>query len=76
MSWKLIYNLEMYEEERKIEMTNENFFTTREIYAKNMGGIRNNYDKWQLEPNADETLFHSVDAVGSGIHRTYKGLYR
>ena len=57
-------------------MANENFFTTREIYAKNMGGIRNNYDKWQLEPGADETLFHSVDGVGSGIHRTYKGLYR
>jgi len=68
--------IKMYEEERKIEMANENFFTTREIYAKNMGGIRNNYDKWQLEPNADETLFHSVDGVGSGIHRTYKGLYR
>ena len=66
----------MYEEERKMEMANENFFTTREIYAKNMGGIRNNYDKWRLEPGADETLFHSTDGVGTKIHRTYKGLYR
>ena len=30
----------MYEEERKIEMANENFFTHRELYAKNMAGIR------------------------------------
>ena len=34
------YLQKMYEEERKIDMANENFFTHRELYAKNMGGIR------------------------------------
>lgn len=68
--------IKMYEEERKIDMANENFLTHREIYAKNMGGICNRYDRWRLEPGADETLFHSVDLVGTRMHRTYKGLYR
>ena len=69
-------DIEMYEEERKIDMANENFFTHREIYAKNMGGIRNNFDKYRLRPGECETQFHAVDRVGSKIHRIYKGLHR
>ena len=86
----------MYEEERKIDMANENFFThrkvfklpfvlfkkscfencIRELYAKNMAGIRNNFDRWRLMGGGPEIAFHAEDGVGTKIHRTYKGLYR
>jgi len=71
------YLEKMYEEERKIDMANENFFTHRELYAKNMAGIRNNPDRWRLMGGSTpEIAFHAEDGVGTKIHRTYKGLYR
>merc|ERR1711953_1421061 len=68
--------IKMYEEERKIDMANENFFTHREIYAKNMGGIRNNHDRWRRIPGVTQTQFEATHRIGSKIHRIYKGLYR
>jgi len=67
---------EMYEEERKIEMVNENFWTRREIFAKNMLGIRTDQSRWNHIAGQPIMWSRPMHGVGSKMDQTYFGKYR
>jgi len=66
----------MYEEERKIEMANENFWTRREIFAKNMLGIRDYQSRWNHIPGEPIMWSRPEHGVASQMDQNYYGKYR
>jgi len=70
------YLQKMYEEERKIEMVNENFWTRREIFAKNMLGIRTDQSRWNHIAGQPIMWSRPMHGVGSKMDQTYFGKYR
>jgi len=70
------YLEKMYEEERKIEMANEGFWTRREIFAKNMMGIRDDMSRWNHVKGEPICWSRPMHGVGSRMDQTYFGKYR
>jgi len=70
------YLEKMYEEERKMEMANENFWTRREMFAKNMMGLRNDQSRWNHIEGEPIMWSRALHGVGSQMDQTYFGKYR
>jgi len=66
----------IYEEERKIEMANENFFTRREMFAKNMMGLRNDKTRWNHTMGQPIFWSQTEHGAASQMDQHYFGKYR
>ena len=72
----LTSSAELYEEERKIEMANENFFTRREMFAKNMMGLRTDKTRWNHTMGQPIFWSQTEHGAASQMDQHYFGKYR